>query len=96
MNICTQVHVNTDARGALYSGEPSGVGVADAEAVSVGVGGDERVAKREGGGFQRDGEAERCPVVVDLVDVVVGGIGRYWLRSGWRNQLFGKGFGRSW
>lgn len=51
-----------------------GVGGADAEAVPVGVGGDERVAELQGGGFQRDGEAECCPVVVELVDGIVGGV----------------------
>lgn len=54
--------------------EVGGVGGADAEAVSVGVGGDEGVAELQGGRFQRDGEAECCPVAVELVDVVVGGV----------------------
>ena len=49
------------------------VGGADAEAMPVGIGGDEGVAEGELGGFQGHGEAELAPGAVKAVDVVSGG-----------------------
>lgn len=48
------------------------VGGADAEAMPVGIGGDEGVAEGELGGFQSHGEAELAPGTVNAVDIVAG------------------------
>ena len=48
------------------------VGGADAEAMPVGIGGDEGVAEGELGGFQGHGEAELTPGAVNAVDIVAG------------------------